>query len=34
LTVRVAWAANPCGTAAMWVLDRLDEPFTDADFAG
>jgi transposase len=33
LTVRVARASNPQGTAAMWVRDRLDELFVDADFA-
>ncbi|WP_225859605.1 IS1182 family transposase [Streptomyces albicerus] len=33
LTVRVARASNPRGTAAMWVRDRLDELFTDDDFA-
>ncbi|MGW6271769.1 transposase [Streptomyces sp. NPDC055060] len=32
LTVRMARASNPRGTAAMWVRDRLDELFTDADF--
>ncbi|WP_235618314.1 transposase [Streptomyces sp. CB02400] len=33
LTVRMARASNPRGTAAMWVRDRLDGLFTDADFA-
>lgn len=33
LTVRMARASNPRGTAAMWVRDRLDELFTDEDFA-
>ncbi|WP_371656785.1 MULTISPECIES: transposase [unclassified Streptomyces] len=33
LTVRVARASNPRGTPAMWVRDRLDELFTDEDFA-
>ena len=31
-TARAAWAANPKGTPAMWVRDRLDGVFTDADF--
>ncbi|MGA5506141.1 hypothetical protein [Streptomyces umbrinus] len=29
----MARASNPRGTAAMWVRDRLDGLFTDADFA-
>ncbi|MFI0451257.1 IS1182 family transposase [Actinomadura sp. 6N118] len=33
-TVRTAWAANPAGTAAMWIRDRLAGLFTDDDFAG
>ncbi|MEU7061187.1 transposase [Streptomyces sp. NPDC046197] len=33
LTVRMARAGNPHGTAAMWVRDRLDGLFMDADFA-
>jgi transposase len=33
LTVRMARASNPRGTAAMWVRDRLDELFVDEDFA-
>lgn len=33
LTVRMARASNPRGTAAMWVRDRLDGLFTDDDFA-
>ncbi len=33
LTVRMARASNPRGTAAMWVHDRLDGLFADADFA-
>ncbi|MFE5537456.1 IS1182 family transposase [Streptomyces sp. NPDC056492] len=33
LTVRMARASNPRGTAAMWVRDRLDELFVDDDFA-
>ncbi|MEU6511070.1 IS1182 family transposase [Streptomyces sp. NPDC046942] len=33
LTVRMARASNPHGTAAMWVRDRLDGLFADADFA-
>ena len=32
-TARVARAANPRGTTAMWVRDRLDGLFTDEDFA-
>nr|WP_203217872.1 transposase [Nocardia terpenica] len=31
-TVRVAWAANPQGTPAMWIRDRLDGLFLDSDF--
>ncbi len=31
-TVRVARAANPRGTAAMWIRDRLDGLFVDEDF--
>jgi transposase len=33
LTVRMARASNPRGTAAMWVRDRLDELFVDEGFA-
>lgn len=33
LTVRMARASNPRGTTAMWMRDRLDELFTDDDFA-
>ncbi|MGA5509080.1 transposase [Streptomyces umbrinus] len=33
LTVRMAKASNPRGTTAMWMRDRLDELFTDDDFA-
>lgn len=33
LTVRMARASNPRGTAAMWVRDRLDELFTDDDLS-
>ncbi|MFJ9567970.1 IS1182 family transposase [Streptomyces fuscichromogenes] len=33
LTIRMARASNPRGTAAMWVRDRLDELFVDEDFA-
>ncbi|WP_443044155.1 transposase [Streptomyces sp. NBC_00353] len=32
LTVRVARAGNPHGTAAMWIRDRLDGLFGDEDF--
>lgn len=32
LTVRMARASNPRGTAAIWVRDRLDGLFTDGDF--
>ncbi|MGW1374464.1 hypothetical protein ACWD6P_09330 [Streptomyces sp. NPDC002446] len=32
LTVRVARASNPHGTAAMWIRDRLDGLFSDEDF--
>ncbi|MGW6060324.1 transposase [Streptomyces sp. NPDC055189] len=32
LTVRMARASNPRGTAAIWVRDRPDELFTDEDF--
>lgn len=32
LTVRMARASNPRGTAAMWVRDHLDGLFTDEDF--
>ncbi|WP_148310749.1 transposase [Nocardia brasiliensis] len=32
-TVRTAWAANPGGTPAMWIRDRLDGVFLDSDFA-
>ncbi|GAA2974311.1 hypothetical protein GCM10010446_68260 [Streptomyces enissocaesilis] len=31
-TARVARAANPKGTAAMWVRDRLDGLWSDEDF--
>ena len=34
LTARVARAANPAGTTAMWVRDRLDGLWDDEDFAG
>ncbi|MEU6557410.1 transposase [Streptomyces sp. NPDC046915] len=33
LTVWMALASNPRGTAAMWARDRLDALFTDGDFA-
>ncbi|WP_374778161.1 transposase [Streptomyces sp. NBC_01310] len=33
LTVQMARASNPRGTAAMWVRDHLDGLFTDEDFA-
>jgi transposase len=33
LTVRMARASNPRGTAAMWVRDRLEGLFADDDFA-
>ncbi len=33
MTVRVARASNPKGTVAMWVRDRLDGLWSDADFA-
>ncbi|WP_391858696.1 transposase [Streptomyces rugosispiralis] len=33
LTVRMARASDPPGTAAMWARDRLDELFVDEDFA-
>lgn len=33
LTVRMARASSPRGTTAMWVRDRLDGMFTDADSA-
>jgi transposase len=32
-TLEVARAANPRGTTAMWVRDRLSELFRDEDFA-
>ncbi|MFJ1756152.1 transposase [Kitasatospora sp. NPDC088134] len=32
LTVRMARASNPRGTAAMWVRDHLEGLFTDSDF--
>lgn len=32
LTVRMARASNPRGTAAMWVRDHLEGLFTDDDF--
>jgi len=31
-TARAAWAANPKGTSAMWVRDRLNGLFVDTDF--
>jgi hypothetical protein len=31
-TARIARAANPRGTTAMWVRDRLDGLWEDADF--
>jgi transposase len=34
LTARVARAANPKGTTAMWVRDRLEGLWSDEDFAG
>ncbi|WP_294012043.1 transposase [Streptomyces sp.] len=34
LTVRVARAANPKGTPAMWVRDRLEGLWSDEDFVG
>jgi len=34
LTVRVARAANPKGTTAMWVRDRLEGLWSDEDFVG
>ena len=34
LTVRMARASNPRGTAAMWMRDRPDGLFTHEDFAG
>ena len=34
LTARVARAANPKGTTAMWVRDRLEGLWEDEDFAG
>lgn len=34
LTARVARAANPKGTTAMWVRDRLEGLWADEDFAG
>lgn len=33
-TARVAWAASPKGTPAMWVRDRLQDLFVDEDFVG
>jgi hypothetical protein len=36
-TVRAAsaaWAANPSGTLAMWIRDRLAGVFGEEDFAG
>jgi transposase len=33
LTIRVARAANPRGTTAMWIRDRLDGLWNDEDFA-
>ncbi|MEU6228155.1 transposase [Streptomyces sp. NPDC047042] len=32
LTARVARAANPTGTTAMWIRDRLDGLWSDEDF--
>jgi hypothetical protein len=32
LTVRMARASNPRGTAEMWVRDHLDGLFADDDF--
>jgi len=32
LTARIARAANPAGTTAMWVRDRLDGLWRDEDF--
>ncbi|MFF7470403.1 transposase [Streptomyces sp. NPDC008092] len=32
LTARVARAANPKGTTAMWIRDRLDGLWSDVDF--
>ncbi|MGW4568937.1 transposase [Streptomyces sp. NPDC004561] len=34
MTVRIAGASNPRGTAAIRVRDRLDSLFIDEDFAG
>jgi transposase len=34
LTARVARAANPKGTTAMWVRDRLEGLWSDEDFVG
>jgi hypothetical protein len=34
LTARVARAANPAGTTAMQLRDRLDGLWEDGDFAG
>ena len=34
LAVRVARAANPKGTTAMWVRDRLEGLWSDEDFIG
>jgi transposase len=33
-TARVAWAANPKGTPAMFMRDRLQDLFVDDDFVG
>jgi hypothetical protein len=33
LTLRMARASNPQGTAAMWARERLDELFTDEQSA-
>lgn len=33
-TVRAAWAANPSGTPAMWIRDRLAGVFGEKDFVG
>ena len=32
--MRVAQAANPKGTTAMWVRDRLEALWSDEDFVG
>ncbi|WP_203217858.1 transposase [Nocardia terpenica] len=33
LTVRVARASNPRGTTAMWIRDRLENLWSNEDFA-